>query len=96
MMVIVLISHFTQGTPTDNLKWTANVWFKMGVIPPADTGYLFSGLSFSWKYLRSFRFTGTDNAQLDHDNYISSSHVGRLETTRFFRDRSSWYALLQQ
>ena len=82
--------HFTQGTPTDNLKWTANVWFKMGVLPPADTAYLFSAFP-SAGNIYSFRFTGTDNAQLDHDNYISSSHVGRLETDGLFRDASAWY-----
>ena len=84
--------HFTQGTPTDNLKWTANVWFKMGVIPPADTGYLFSAYPSSGN-IYSLRFTGTDNGQLDHDNYISSAHVGRLETNRFFRDPAAWYCV---
>ena len=84
--------HFTQGTPTDNLKWTANVWFKMGVLPPADTGYLFSAYP-SAGNIYGLRFTGTGNGQLDHDNYISSSHVGRLETDRLFRDPSAWYCV---
>ena len=78
--------HLTQSAPTDNLKWTANLWFKLGT--QQDNAMLFSarpGDIFNVRLLTS--------GKLDMDMEVSSSHVARLTTNRLFRDPAAWYCL---
>jgi hypothetical protein len=83
--------HYTQGTPTDNLKWTASIWLKVkGVY--ADTNNVFTcqpsaGNNFQIRVLAA--------GNLDIDMEVSGSgHVGRLTTNRVFLDPSAWYHIV--
>ena len=81
----------TQGTPTDNLKWTWSTWLKRGELARGGTvgiEYIFTTYVDASNYF-NIGFSSSD--QLDIYNYVSGSDSGRLVTTRVFSDIGAWY-----
>lgn len=80
---------YTQGTPTNNKKWTWSAWLKLGKVSGARyimSSYVDANNATSIRILDT-----TSYARLDFQNYVSSSDAGRLKTSRHLRDPSAWY-----
>ena len=80
--------NITQGTPTDDLKWTISFWFKkVNDITPATQYFMGAGSGSDTFFIR------TENTadNLDIEGLASSGTGGRIVTTQKFRDPSSWY-----
>jgi hypothetical protein len=82
---------YTQGTPTDNLKWTWSSWIKRGAVNSSAVEYLFTTYVDASNYF-NLRFNDTDF--LDIYNYSSGGAAGRIITNRAFRDPSAWYHIV--
>ena len=81
--------NYTQGTPTDGIKYTLSMWVKRSN-EGADSNYLASVWvdgSNHW----CMRFI-TD--QLDIYDNVSGSTTTEIKTTRKFRDPSAWYHIV--
>ena len=73
----------TLGTPTDLNKWTYSGWIKRGSF---QRQYFFECTSGASNFT-SLIFDSTD--RLEFSNY-NSGYLGRLWTTRWFRDPAAW------
>ena len=81
--------NFTQGTPTNNKKWTWSAWVKF-----ARTGEQYFMASYvDANNNTSIRFLDA-TGRLDFQNYVSAGDAGRLKTTRNLRDPSAWYHIV--
>ena len=84
----------TQGTPTDNLKWTWSTWLKRGEL--ATEGHsavenIFTTYVDASNFF-NIRFNDTD--YIDIYNYVSGSSGGRLITNAAYRDVGAWYNIV--
>ena len=81
----------TQGTPTNNLKWTWSSWIKRGEL--ATEGHSAVENIFTTyvdaSNLFYIRFEDTDEIYIR--NIASVGTGGKLITNRVFRDPSAWY-----
>ena len=80
---------YTQGTPTNNKKWTWSAWLKLGKMVGARyfmSSYVDANNATSIRSLDT-----TTSTRLDFQNYVSASDAGRLKTSRYLRDPSAWY-----
>ena len=77
--------EYTQGTPTDNNKWTVSLWFKragLGVIENLFAAWQDGNNQTSFRMYADGTFNFFD--------YQSSSYTGNLITNRKFRDVGAW------
>ena len=82
---------YTQGTPTNNKKWTWSAWIKLGDTL-IGTRYMMSAYADA-NNATNIRFLDT-TGRLDFQNYVSSSDAGRLKTSRYLRDPTAWYHIV--
>ena len=82
---------YTQGTPTNNKKWTWSGWIKLGGLD-IGTRYIMSAYDDA-NNNTNIRFLDT-TGRLDFQNYVSSSDAGRLKTTMYLKDPSAWYNIV--
>ena len=81
---------YTQGTPTNNLKWTVSMWVKRSDVIDADAQYLLTAYvdgSNHWV----MRFIEN---KIDIYDYVSGSQSGKLRTNRVFTDPAAWYHIV--
>ena len=77
--------EYTQGTPTDNNKWTVSLWFKragLGVIENLFAAWQDGSNQTSFRMYADGTFNFFD--------YQSGGYTGNLITTRKFRDIGAW------
>ena len=80
---------YTQGTPTNNKKWTWSAWVKF-----TRTGEQYFMASYvDANNNTSIRFLDA-TGRLDFQNYVSGGDAGRLKTSRNLRDPSAWYHIV--
>ncbi len=77
---------FTPSSTGNKDKWTWSAWVKLSKVG-ADQN-LFTGYDASTFYTE---IQIGDTGRLNFINKISGSEQGKIETTRVFRDTSSWY-----
>jgi hypothetical protein len=80
---------FTDGTPTDALKWTYSTWVKRSTL--GGSGAILGGYTDGNNWT-DFYFTGGNELELTA--YISSSFGITVNTNARFRDVSAWYHIV--
>ena len=80
---------FTDGTPTDALKWTYSTWVKRSTL--GGSGAILGGYEDGNNWT-DFYFTGGNELELTA--YISSSFGITVNTNARFRDVSAWYHIV--
>ena len=81
---------YTQGTPTNNLKWTVSMWVKRSEVLDTGAQYLLTAYvdgSNHWV----MRFI---EDKIDIYDYVSGSQSGKLRTNSVFRDPAAWYHIV--
>ena len=79
---------FTLGTETDKDKWTWSCWVKKCIIGGTQNIH---NIPTDDDNAQFYKFTGD---ALRMDTVVSNATVGKLQTTRLFRDPSAWYHLV--
>jgi len=83
---------YTQGTPTNNKKWTWAGWIRLGSADQVGTRYIMSAYADA-NNNTNIRFLDT-TGRLDFQNYVSSNDAGRLKTSAYLLDCSAWYHIV--
>ena len=81
---------YTQGTPTNNLKWTVSMWVKRSDVIDEDAQYLLTAYVDGTNHW-VMRFIEN---KIDIYDYVSGSQSGKLRTNRVFRDPAAWYHIV--
>jgi len=82
--------NYTQGTPTNAIKYTLSMWVKRSNTFAGDSNYLAS----VWVDGNNHWCMRFNDDQLDIYDYISSSTTTQLKTSRKFRDPTAWYHIV--
>ena len=81
----------TQGTPTNNIKWTWSSWIKRGAVNSGAVENIFTTYVDASNYFY-IRFEDTDCIYIR--NVASVGTGGKLTTNRKFRDPGAWYHIV--
>jgi len=81
----------TQGTPTNNLKWTWSSWIKRGELAAAGHAAVENIFTTYVDASNLFYIRFNDTDYIDIRNMASVGTGGRLITNAIYRDPSAWY-----